>query len=485
MGAENPVFRSLITSGNQSPLAAGSRVSALAHGQIGIFNYHTGLSVDGSVPTDARDIFLAVGINKTSGSGSMETFNKSAGQSIRVDGIKALTVKGYVAEIPKQVIITGFSALCETDYQIKVEFRNAAIYMRDGYNPFTQTYNYRTGCCADSTSCLDCPQTGNPVELAQGLVTNINADINGMLVAALFGWKITATITGSGPTSDANTVVTIGSTTYTVAVLDADTAAQAAQKIVTAINNQTGSPYYATLSGAVISIYAKTTAATNTATFAVSGAGVTAGSIVAATKTVVTDSTAFQLVYPGVSLGIRLTGVSESRPASNGNINLRYHKTGTDFIVSFVQGFTCNGTITTEVDLQLAEGQGYDILEEEYEEGGWEGKPGVYRQSSVTGLQRNGFEFYASATANYNIITFEYQDISTAGSNKGYYAALRTRVNIPCADSTTLTGLVAMLDLIFTKVQAMTNDVASMDCTNTNTSTINNAATDGIELISY
>lgn len=485
MGAENPVFRSLVTSGNQSPLAANSRVDALAHGQIGIFNYHTGLSVDGSVPTDTRDIFLAVGVNKTTGSGSMETINKSAGQMLRVDGIRALTIKGYVPEIPKQVIITGFSALCETDYQIKIEYRNTSIYMRDGYNPFTQTYNYRTGCCADPTSCQDCPQTGNPVELAQGLVNNINADVNGMVVATLFGWKIVATITGSGPTADGNTVVTVGTTTYTVAVLDADTAAQAAQKIVTAINTQVGSPYYATLAGAVISIYAKTTGVSNTATFAVSGVGVTAGSIVAATKTVVTDSTAFQLVYPGVSLGIRITGVAEVRPAYNGNINLKYHKTGTDFVVSFVQGFTCNGTITTETNLQLPEGKGYDIAQEEYEEGGWEGKPGVYRQSSITGLQRSGFETYASLTSNYNTITFEYQDISTAGFNKSYHASLRTRVNIPCADSTTLTGLVAMLDLIFTKTQPMSNDVASMGCNNNNTSTINSPATDGIELLSY
>jgi uncharacterized protein (DUF2345 family) len=57
MATTNPVFQVLTTSGNQAPLAAGNRVDSLANGQLGIFNYHTGLSVDGTVPGDCKLIF--------------------------------------------------------------------------------------------------------------------------------------------------------------------------------------------------------------------------------------------------------------------------------------------------------------------------------------------------------------------------------------------------------------------------------------------
>jgi uncharacterized membrane protein YuzA (DUF378 family) len=67
MATTNPVFQVLTSAGNQALLAAGSRPDALNNGQIGIFNFHTGLSIDGSVPADAKDIFIAIGINRTTG----------------------------------------------------------------------------------------------------------------------------------------------------------------------------------------------------------------------------------------------------------------------------------------------------------------------------------------------------------------------------------------------------------------------------------
>ncbi len=482
MVSSNPVFSVLVASGNQAILAAGSRPDALNNGQIGFFNKQTGLSVDGSVLADTREIFIAVGINRTTGgTDDAEDIRKSAGQFIQRDNVKAITVKGYVDEIQQVVEISGFTAVCDSDYLLNIEFRNQQSYSVNGFNQFKKPYSFHTSCCPQ-TACDECDKVGSPAEVAGGLADMINADPDALVIATAYGWKITATINGA-PTSDANTTVTVGSTTYTVAVLDADTTAQAAAKIVAAINTQTGSPYRASLSGSIISIYPTTTALTNTDTFAVSGAGVTATTIVAATKTAIADTDAFITAYPGASAGLRITGKLQARGSFNGSIPAHYYKNGTNFIVSFSDGFgTCNGTITPITDMQFPEGKGYDLQVLEYEALGWD-KIGPYRTLSITGLQKEGYEYFTSASANYNVITMEYDVWSKSGSAHEYENPMKTYIAIPCADSTTLTGFIAVTDLIFAnRLGALTDDVASMDCTNAGTTTLV-AATDGIEIV--
>lgn len=478
--ATKPVFQVLVTSGNQAPLAAGSAPSALANGQVGVFDFHTGLSIDGTVLPSAQDIYLAVGINRTTGgTDAAEDLQKSAGQVLQVKNNKTYDVKAYVDEVAKVIEVTGFTAKCNSEYALKVEFRNRKSYGVNGYNQFAKTFSFVTGCCP-ATACDDCASSiSSPVELAKGLADQINADQDKLITASLFGWKITAVINGA-PTSDADTTVTIGTTTYTVPVLDADTTAQAAAKIVAAINTQANSPYRATLSGSTISIFPTTTGTTNTDTFAVIGAGVTANGIVAATKTDITDSAAFLTSYPGASAGLRITGVISARTSFNGSIPLKYYTSGTDFIVSMVTGLgLCNGTITTITNLQFPEGKGYDLQVLEYEAGGWNGKPGPYRQGAITGLQKDGFEYFASSTGNYTQLVLEYDQFSVGGWLE-YLNNLRTIVAIPCADSTTLQGLVTILDRIFiNRFDPLTNDVAGIDCTNAGTSTLT-PTTDGI-----
>jgi hypothetical protein len=479
MATTNPVFQVLTTSGNQAPLAAGSRVNSLQHGQIGIFNYHTGLSVDGTVLGDSRDIFIAVGINRASGSGAMDDLLTSAGDVLQVRHLRAFTVKGTVNEVQKVVEFTGFKANCESDYRLKIEFRNQKSYAMNGYNQFAKTYGYFTGCCADP--CTNGCGTGDPVELAFGLAADINADTDALVVAAVFGNKIVATI-NVAPTSDANTTVTIGSTVYVVPVLDADTTAQVATKIANFVNAATGTPYKVVATGSDLAIYSVATGQGSTATFAVTGAGVGANAIVSSTKTVITDQAAFKAAFPGVSVGLRITGVPQLRPSFNGDINIKYYKNGTDFIVTPVEGFACNGTVTEVTLLQYNEGNGYDLKQEEYVAGGWNGKPGPYRQSDITGLARQGFESFVNVGSNYNIIALAYDQESVGGWLE-YKNNLETTIAIPCADTTTLTGLVTMLDAIFTQSQPMSNDVASMNCSNSRTGLLT-PATDGVESLS-
>lgn len=480
MATTNPVYNVLATLGNQAPLAAGDNIDQLANGQIGIFNFHTNKSVDGTVPADTKDIYIAVGINRTSGGTALlEDYSKSAGQVIQTSRARALTIKGTSPEISKSVVVTGFDAKCDTDYALKIEFRNQANYQTNGYNQISETYQFRTGCCTQ-TDCVTCPQ-GDCTELAKGLVDNINADTQKILVASLFANKLVATI--ADPTVDGTAVIGVGTETFNVALLAADTATIAAAKIAAAINSVTTSGYVASSAVDVLTVAPKKSVATPTAAITVVNAGGTGVAVSAASNTnaTISDVAAYKAAYPGSCPSIMITANPEVRlPA--GTINVKYHKTGLDFIVSAIQGFTCNGTVTTTTPLQVKEGSGYDLKQLEYVAKGW-GKPGPYRTNAITGLPNTVEQFIVDAT-NYTQISLAYDQFSVGGWLE-YLNNLETIIAIPCADTVTLTGLVAILDRIFPQFGVMTDDVASMNCTSVNNiSTINNPALDGIESLS-
>ncbi len=473
MSTENPVFQLLVTSGNQAPLAAGSRIGALAAGQIGIFNKHTGLSVDGSVPANTQDIELVV----MQADGDII---RSSGQMIQKRNVKAWTIKGYTAAVAKVVELAGFKAKCETDYSLKVEFRNQKAYGVYGYNGFTKTFNYRTGCCVSTTPCDTCPQ-GDAVELAVGLAARINNDPDALITATFFANKLNVTVTAA--TADGNVTFKVGAETFVVAVLNGDTATQVATKLVAGINSTTTSGYYGSNAAGVITIYPKASVSNSTAAISLTsagGTGVTFGTITNANVNV-TDTAAFEAAYPGVGLALRITTVAQTAQANNGHIPVKYYNAKeTDILVSLTDSFTCNGTVTTITELQYADGTGVNLAYDEYIAGGWNGKPGPYRTSAITGLERGNYNSLINPASNYTVMTIEY-DIFSVGGWQEFLNNNRTIIAIPCADSTTLTGLVTMLDLIFTQFGAMTNDASDIDCTNTNVSVINDYALDGIE----
>lgn len=489
MATTNPVSQVLIPTGNQAPKAKGSRIDALAVGQIGVFNYHTGLTVDATSPVgDMKDVFLAVGLNKTGAGGgaTLEDINKSAGQMIQVRHAKSWTIAGYLAAVAKIVDIDSFSTpRCETDYSIKIEFRNSKVYALNGYNQFAKTYNFRTGCCADQ--CTDCG-TSDCTALMVGLAAAINADTDVLVTATFYGMKILATITaGAGATASAT--FTVGTTAYIVPLTTGWTATQVAAAVIAAINTQAGSPYKASNIAGAITIYSNKVTTGSTDTFTLTNAnstGVTVGSIVAATKTTIVDTTAFSAAYPGACLGLRLTSNPLAVGSFSAGVNPEYNKERvTNIIVSLISqdnaGFTCSGGVVTIVqEMAEEQGEGYDIQQLEYMAGGWNGKPGPYRVSPTTNLARKGFEYYAVKGTKYNVMSLTY-DLESVGGWLEYKNNLETIVAIPCADGTTLTGLVAILDVILTQFAPMTGDVAAMDCTNTEVHTINDPALDGVE----
>lgn len=478
MSTTNPVSKVLVTSGNQAVLGAGNRIDQLANGQIGFFNFHTGLSVDGTVPGDARDIIIAVGINRSGGS-TYEDHRQQAGQVLQVRHSKSYTVKPYRAGRPKIVDIVGFTAQCESPYALRVAIRNSAISALVGFDSITKVFSARTGCCPDQ--CAPCG-TSNPAELATALIKNINLEPDKLLTATGVGYQINATVTaGSGAT--ASITVTVGTTAYTVPTTSGNSATLVAAAIANTINTTANSPYRATNAGAILTIYPTTTGTSNTSTFALTnanGTGVTVGTIVAATKTVISNPDTFVAAYPGVAFGIRITSGTLPINSNNNPVNLKYHKLReTDFDVALTTGFTCNGTVQVVQTSAVTEGNGYDLKQEEYLAEGW-AKPGPYRQSEITGFARDGFESFLSNTANYSKIALTYDQKSVGGWLE-YYNNLETVIAVPCADTTTLTGIVAITDLIFSQFQAFTNDVTGMNCVSGGSTSALAANVDGIE----
>lgn len=481
MATTNPVSQVLVTSGNSAPLTKDQAISALAVGQIGVFNYHTGLSVDATSPAgNLKEVFIAVGIDPD-GVGSLQDINKSAGQVIQVRNAKSYTLKGYVDDLPKIVDLYGFKAKCEAEYGIKLELKNSEVYSLYGYNQFAKTFLVKGGCCKDD--CIECGE-GDCLELVEALGDAVNADPDALVAATYFSNKITATIT-AGAGADGTLTILIGSTTYSVPVLNADTAAVVAGKIVAIVNSQDGSPYVGVAVGAAMHFFLKADGL-STDTFAVSaagGTGVTAGSIVAQTKAAVTDIATFKATYPGACLGLRLT-TSPSKVRTYCSINLKYHKIrSTNVTVSLIEGFTCNGALTTVQELQYSEGKGYDVKELEYMAGGWNGKPGPYRVSSLTNMPREGFVYFAVQGSNYNLINLTYDQMSVGGWLE-YMNNLQTTIAIPCGSSTTLTGLITILDAIFSQFEVQATLAATLDCTNIATTTIDSQAADGIASLS-
>jgi len=187
----NDVFSVLVTLGNATVLAAGNPVSALAVGQIGVFNQNTGLSISAATSPQPKEIFIAVGVDET-GSGTLEDLRTSAGQLIQKAGLTGYSFKAHSAGQPEIQLVAGYGAKCDTDYAVTIELRNSRIYGIQGFNSFTNTYAVRTGCCDDCTD--DC-NSYDANKLTVAMVAEIN--LGGKVIATAVARQeiLSATVT--------------------------------------------------------------------------------------------------------------------------------------------------------------------------------------------------------------------------------------------------------------------------------------------------
>jgi hypothetical protein len=188
MSANNPVFQVLVPTGDQVVLPAGSPVTSLAVGQIGVFSATTNLSQDATTIVNERAIFLAVGVD-TAGGSTLDDVNTSAGQNIPRNDVDAYSFRCYNPERPNIIDITNFTNIaCETTYSFKVEFRgNSQAYQMYGFNQFSKIFSVTTPCCGPG---CDCP-SGDCNKLAELLVNAVNADTDKIIFAQYIDYTTT------------------------------------------------------------------------------------------------------------------------------------------------------------------------------------------------------------------------------------------------------------------------------------------------------
>jgi hypothetical protein len=174
----NDVFRVLpVTNCTLLSPGEGASLEDLAVGQLGAFDADTNLAIDQFTSPMPKSIFFALAYNTDSGAIDYRT---SAGQLIQRQGVVGYTTKLCTTGSPMEVTISNFKAQCDTEYGIRVEFRNARINRIQGYNQFSKAYMVTTPCCDD---CAEGCGSLDANVLTNLFVSTINADESGLVIA--------------------------------------------------------------------------------------------------------------------------------------------------------------------------------------------------------------------------------------------------------------------------------------------------------------
>ena len=177
MSRNNDVFHLLVTKGNQAVLAKDKKVTELAPGQIGVFNYDTNLSIAAADPAP-KNFYMAVGVD--AGDGTTGDIMKSAGSHVQGKNIVFYSFRPYTPGRAMKVVLKDFTAKCATQYGVKIELRNQDIYMTQGFVQFTKTYAMKTSCCND---CVETCPSGDANEITKQLLINVANDPTGLVIA--------------------------------------------------------------------------------------------------------------------------------------------------------------------------------------------------------------------------------------------------------------------------------------------------------------
>ena len=184
----NDVFRVLPVS-DCTLLAEGNAIEDLTAGQLGVFNAATNKSIDETTSPMPKEIFFALAY--TDANGNLD-YRFSAGQVIQKQGVVGYTEKAYNAGTPMKVTVGNFKAECDTEYGVRVEFRNSRINRIQGYNQFSKAYMVKTPCCDDCDT--GCGSLDANV-LSQLFVDAINADESGLVLAQFVARQALTTAT--------------------------------------------------------------------------------------------------------------------------------------------------------------------------------------------------------------------------------------------------------------------------------------------------
>lgn len=333
----NPVFQVLVTSGNQAVAAAGIAPEALLAGQLGVFDYDTNLSIDGTKAGQNQNIYILVGVNRSGAAGTAITgaggdVMRSAGNCIKKSGVRAVSQKPYVAGVKQKFRLTFGAIIPDKDYNVKFHIENQEAYGNFGFN----------------TPAMNFPLTGGPeVDSATGLASTV--EFVDRLVALINGqdekWLVASKISG----------------TTTTGVVDVEV----------------------------------------------------------------------QTMPASVAIGVA---------------DLDYtHIKSTAAIVSMID-FGTDTSFAQTVALVNEEQSGREIMAQEYEAGGWNGNPGIYRVSDTTYLQQ--FESFANRASGYDTTTIMYDNVGIGGGEQ-YGSSLMTIIAVPTADDATQLAVKTLVNRLF------------------------------------
>lgn len=347
MSRNNDVFQVLVTSGNQAVLAAGNKVTALAPGQVGVFSYENNLSLNATTIANVRNFYLAVGLDKD-GDTVTDEIMKSAGSHVQKKNIVHYSYRPHTPGQPMKVVLSDYTADCETEYGIKLELRNQEIYRSQGYNQFTKTYSIVTSCC---NGCEPTCPSGDANEITKLLKLQINNDPNGLVVAEAISRQAIVVEDSGDP--DYNAEAVAAGITTDVAVGDV-------------IDDATLEAFMTYNEG---------------------------------------QSDPADYLYTD----LEITTVTQKINAFC-SVNLMYfYPRETVVIATKIEGFKCNGNLEVTQEAVFPEGQGYDIMWKEYIADGWKNSP--YRLSTLAGMARP-IGYNAVATQNYDQIALTYDQFS-------------------------------------------------------------------------
>ena len=176
MSRNNDVFHLLVTKGNQAILAKDKKVTELLPGQLGVFDFYSNTSIDATSTEIPKNFYLAVGVGS---GGNTVDIQKSAGSHIQGKNTVYYSFRPYTPGQAMKVLLKDYTADCETEYGIKLEFRNSEIYRTQGYNQFTKTYSMKTSCCK---GCAPTCPSGDANEITRQLLINIANDPAGLVI---------------------------------------------------------------------------------------------------------------------------------------------------------------------------------------------------------------------------------------------------------------------------------------------------------------
>lgn len=179
MSRNNDVFQVLVTKGDQAVLAAGNTVTDLLPGQIGVFNFESNESIDGTKPV--RNFYLAVGLDET-GAGVTTNIRKSAGSHIQGRNIAFYSYRPFQAGLPQVVEITDIKTQCGKQYGLSINFSSEHITKLQGPVQFSVPFFTEAICCDGcGTGC----ETGDNNMVVRNFVNAINNSGKGLVKAEM------------------------------------------------------------------------------------------------------------------------------------------------------------------------------------------------------------------------------------------------------------------------------------------------------------